>query len=309
MKPFIKIACALSSVLFAACSSQTVGTDEPNLGSDIQDMNIQYSSDASTNKVGEPIYTEQYLDSIFPIQDSLCLLNFPELEEEAIVDTVDNYPPGPPKLMLIVKFSDPSFINRVIVGNQLVVNTPGRDYVYSNDNKLSLYVYDSIRTWRVPMIFNVEGKNPYVHIVDDYYLIDWRWNQKYPIYPCAFAFSAMSMLANHIKKHLYTIDVRWEDFNDHKKTFKYQQCNGRAPISEIGITSYEYIDKFFGRSYNYPDYDFYWNGIYIQGEYNTAEDEERIAKQIVYCDSLQSVFIGLIKELIHNPNTTKALLE
>ena len=145
------------------------------------------------------------------------------------------------------------------------------------------------------------GTNPYIHLTDDYYLVDWKWGN--------FLYEPSNVL----------LDVKWEDVMSRQQVWSIETplIASRFPC-QLKYLKRETIDKFLGiepsstidtdlnLSIDYAEPWFIWkfntqeeflDGVKAQGplKYATIESyQAEVARQ----DSLQKVYVERLKQVI-----------
>lgn len=229
----------------------------------------------------------------------------------------------PSARMMIVKFSNPEQKDKVLAGHP-IIEYDGNDgqYLYAEDSVLTLCVNNVTFRMTEDMAAFIEeylpilGSSPYIYLADDYFLVDWKWQDILPL-------SALTNYANvnahhdqmdeHIKYHIFTTDTKWTELSDFSQTWDNAQYKTIAQVDEVQCIAFEKVDKLYddvkeGDPYVCYNMSLYNSGLslinawrYYSGSGTVfCNPEGRYLEYLSYCDSMQNVYRARLIHMIEN---------
>ena len=233
--------------------------------------------------------------------------------------------------MLIVRFANAEQVKHVIVGHPIKDYNGDGYFEYYYDCGLSLNaVKDTISNMYVLSSRMVEfllrnttlaDSSPFIPLVQDYYLVDWKWQQLCPLSSLT-DFSLSNQLSNHIQHHVFVTDMAWNQLDDYLQIWNDNQNIQPIDLQDFKRVPFVAIDQFFGESkdmekdpYFRYNYCLYENGLSVPNAYlyyqygdSEASPNRTYLTYIAYCDSLQEVYKEHLIQLInHNQIDTVCL--
>ena len=234
------------------------------------------------------------------------------------------YPDGdmPLAMMMVVRFSNPDQKDNVIAGHP-IKKYDGNDgqYIYQEDTVLTLCVNNMKFVMTEEMATFIEdnmpilGLSPYLYLTDDYYLVDWKWQDILPL-------SALTNYANvnahhdqmdeHIKYHIFTTDTKWTELTDFSQTWDNSLYTTIAQVEEVQRIAFEKIDQLYDDVKKEDQYVCYNMSLYNSGlslinawtyykneGVRSCNPEGRYLEYLSYCDSMQNVYRARLTEMIN----------
>ena len=192
--------------------------------------------------------------------------------------------------LMIVKFENANQLNYVIVQHPI----KGFDTRFENTAKTPWLYYESADltlNWNLPLLYSLRPMYsyednfmryitneidlikipPYIPLIDNYYLINWKWWQIHPLSALTNSASGLELF-QHINEHCFATDVQWTNLTD--IAFQYDNDGMKNPveINEIYRISYQNIDRW-DNNYN-PQMD-YKKGVSLSEAYNIYDKFSR----------------------------------
>ena len=225
----------------------------------------------------------------------------------------------PPARMMIVKFSNPEQKEFVIAGHT-IKEYDGLDgqFIYNEDSALTLCVRYPMKQEQVAFIekyMPILGSSPYIYLADDYYLVDWKWQDILPLSALTNYASVNAhhdQMDEHIKYHIFTTDTKWTELTDLLQTWDNSLYTTIAQVEGVQLIMFKEIDQLYDDIKKGDPYVCYNMGLYNSGlslinawTYYKNEGvwscnpEGRYLEYLSYCDSMQNVYRARLTEMIN----------
>ena len=229
---------------------------------------------------------------------------------------------SPPAVLTIVKFANREDTSFVIVQHPIIRRRNSDGYMEYEENIglfLNVTVEDSVgcgmtsetAAW-VDTALHISRTSPYIPLIDDYYLISWKWHQLCPLSAIAEVWNQNShnYLAEHLSKHCFWTNIKWVDFDDFFTPLSsslYTQTVQNVEIIRVSVPALARMYHRDADPFHYFNYSIYtFDGMCWQNAYAYYANQEEYALNqtyhdyINYCDSLQVVYHDRLVELINN---------
>lgn len=232
--------------------------------------------------------------------------------------------PSPGAGMVIIKFANPQQLNYVVASHALErYDGFSGCYLYDESGSLGLNIVDGRDdfltfnpTEHTPFFENVLkllGTSPYISLGNDYYLIDWKWQQLLPISAtCNYPQPDRGDIMDAILNHCFLTSTKWKDLKS--VSTRFPQSNSYSPIlvSEVYRLNIKAFEKHLGvdtsnRSdflcYNYSLYSeglsvvnvmSYW----VNGSSSDCHSQDAYKDCIEYYDRLQNMYVKELTQII-----------
>lgn len=238
--------------------------------------------------------------------------------------------PGADACLTIVRFYNQEQANKVIVQHP-IKRYNGVEGLFEYYENMNLYLNilpsgfprDVACGLAVDLVnwadteMHIAGTSPYVPLVDNYYLIDWKWHQLHPLSTIAnsSANAYHNPLTEHICNHVFATDMDWQDLNgltDRADAQSAQPIKGLEIIRVLPLELACYFNDVDSDPYVCWNMSIYYdNGMCLDNAYlyyaygDCLDSGKSHLTYIAYCDSLQSVYQQRLIELIRNGQIKK----
>ena len=234
----------------------------------------------------------------------------------------DEYQPGtgvvsPGANVAIVKFSNPQQLNNVIVSHRLI-DYYGIDgyFVYDTTGSVGLNIAENIDTQYtfttgehdvyLEDFLSLPGTSPYIPLADDYYLIDWKWQQLLPI---SATCNAPQPDGNDMREmadnHCFLTELPWSELETINQRWENPEELQPVQVAEIARVGYQSIDAYSERTLG--NQELYNHGLSVVAvmtciKYPEFYPQDDYVSLIAKYDSIQNLYKD---ELIHIINKNK----
>lgn len=232
----------------------------------------------------------------------------------------------PPSYLTLVRFADSNMKTKVIVQHPFKKIEEKGNYIYEYYDDKGLYMNIvpkdcTAEPWcGVPLStvdwadeqLHIAGTSPYIPLAKDYYLIDWKWHQLFPLSAIAGAYPVYEIQHRYedlLQNHVFVTDIDWKDFHNFSTALDASLYTQHVRGMEIIRVWVEELTCFYKAELS--DQYACWNLDLYHGEgmcfdnmlaYETNGDCTHSGKTyrtyINYCDSLQDIYKQRLIELI-----------
>ena len=152
--------------------------------------------------------------------------------------------------------------------------------------------------------FNIVGTSPYIPLSNDYVMVTWRWRDFHPIATSYLKASDGSSCTNHIVRltdgeQFYLLNNKWKELADLQT--QWNKSDGQIINSiEIKRILINKLDKYRSTSSGISklgELTFTIKGAWFAYRYENGSIDA-VNRYVAQCDSLESIYIETIKEII-----------
>lgn len=232
----------------------------------------------------------------------------------------------PTSKMMIVKFANSTQKDKVILGHPIKrYNGMEGKFEYIENGGLMLNCqpslevvgfyalsFDMVHFEELEM--DIQGTSPYIALTQDYYLVDWQWQQLLPLSALtnyAAEIGDYHHLYDHIMEHhLFTTYMDWSELSDLTKRWDNSLFIQPVQVAEIWCIRFQDIDRLYNDVKESDPYVCYNKTLYNEGLsvvnayqyylYGSCVPSRTYRTYIDYCNRLQDVYKERLIEIIEN---------
>ena len=259
--------------------------------------------------------------SIDNLIDNLAYLE--AYKDTVIIGTGHGGYPDMMASIMVVKFYNSDLKNKVIVEHPIkAYNGTIGAFEYAENKGLCLNcllkpyehicsLHPDVVTW-MDEEMHLSGTSPYIPLTNGYYMIDWKWQQLFPLSALtnyAFKNSIYDQMYDHITKHLFVTDIDWENLHNLNAIYDNSLYTQHIAGLEVVRVQFIEIDDYFSQIKQSDQYvcwniSLYHDGLSIKNAYlyytlGDCSSKNRTHQDYIrYCDSLQNVYQNHLLEII-----------